>query len=141
MTASEKQTTSPLVYAIGDGDNIRQRMEAKLLFEDLEGCKRVSEAVTAGMKCVSNILKSRQGWSVEFCGGDDILIKVDARDYDPDFLRNAIAEFERCSESTISFGSGYSLQSAYLNLRRAKALGTGKLVCERELTRPSTRTP
>lgn len=78
---------------------------------------------------------SKKGWSVEFCGGDDILIKIDGQEYDPEFLRNAIAEFERCSESTISFGSGYSLQNAYLNLRRAKAQGTGRLVCETELTR------
>ena len=139
MATRQKQITSPWLYAIGDGDNIRQRLETHLLFEDLEGCKRVSEAITAGMKCVSDLLISKRGWSVEFCGGDDILIKIDTQEYDPEFLRNAIAEFERCSESTISFGSGYTLQNAYLNLRRAKALGTGRLVCETEL-RKSTWT-
>jgi hypothetical protein len=133
--SQQPQASSQWVYAIGDGDNIRQRLETHLLFEDLEGCKKVSEAITEGMKCVSDFLASEKGWSVEFCGGDDILIKVDSRKYNPDYLRQAIAVFERCSKSTISFGSGYSLTDAYLNLRRAKAQGTGRLVCETELTR------
>lgn len=131
----QPQASSQWVYAIGDGDNIRQRLENHLLFEDLEGCKDVSEAITEGMKCVSEFMGSKEGWSVEFCGGDDILIKVNSQKYDPEYLRQAIAEFERCSKSTISFGSGYSLKDAYLNLRRAKAQGAGRLVCETELTR------
>ena len=134
MGEFKDQANSSWIYAIGDGDNIRQRMETQLLFDDLEGCKRVSEAITAGMRCVTNLLIKRHGWSLEFCGGDDILLKIDADKYDPTSLRKAIEEFERCSESTISFGSGHSLQNAYLNLRRAKALGAGKLVCEIELT-------
>lgn len=121
-----------MVYVIGDGDNIRQRMERQLLYENVDGCKDVSEAITAGMKYVDNLVSSRRGWEVVFCGGDDILIKVHARYYDPEFIRLIIREFERCSESTMCFGSAKTLQNAYVNLRRAKIFGAGTLICEAE---------
>ncbi|TAN49938.1 MAG: mCpol domain-containing protein [Methylococcaceae bacterium] len=122
----------PLIYVIGDGDNIRQRMEQQLLYGKLDECKKVSEAITAGMRCVNDVITARKGWEVVFCGGDDILVKVCASDYDPNLIRKAIDEFERCSKSTICFGSASSLQEAYLNLRRAKSFGVGILVCETE---------
>lgn len=125
---------SSSVFALGDGDNIRLRMEREILEDRLDACRAVSEAISGGMNLIREFVGSEAGWSVIFSGGDDILLEIHTNSYDPAILRRAMIAFEEITGSTISFGAASTLHDAYLNLRRAKSLGSGKLVCETELT-------
>lgn len=127
------------IYAICDGDNIRQRMESELLYGDLDGCRRVSESIVAGMEAIRNFASENIGWEVIFLGGDDALIQVDLDKYSPNSLREMANVFQTTSGSSLSIGAGRSLQEAYINLRRAKTEESVTLCCETEITLQSLR--
>lgn len=126
-------------YALGDGDNIRLMVERELLAGNVEGCGAVSRAIIDGMSFLDEYFRRKEGWRVIYCGGDDILVEVAAERYDPATVREAISGFKKRAGSSISFGTGSTILSAYLNLRRAKSLHSGLLVCETELTRAPAR--
>lgn len=137
MSSGRGPNSGP-IYVIGDGDNIRQRIEREIFGGDLNACREVSNAISCAMERIKSVALSADGWDVVFCGGDDILLKVEAAAYSPDFIRQMMDEFSRASRSTICFGAARSLPAAYLNLRRAKTRGNGVLVCESEVADPTS---
>lgn len=74
------------------------------------------------------MVSGTDGWELIFSGGDDICISVDAGAYRDDFIHQLMERFSTRTGGTISFGVGESIESAYINLRRAKARGPGVLV-------------
>ena len=116
------------IYAMGDGDNIRQRIEREVLHGNVDACRRVSGEISVAMDRVRCLALATTGCEVVFCGGDDILLRIDRKAYSPTLVRRMMSEFEHASGLTMCFGVADTLVEAYLNLRKAKASGYGVLV-------------
>jgi hypothetical protein len=65
---------------------------------------------------------------VLMAGGDDILLRVECKNYKRTHIEQLAELFQQKTGSTFSFGVGSTVESAYLNLRRAKASGNGSIV-------------
>ncbi len=115
-------------YVLGDGDNIREKVERLLLSGDLDGLSVFSRTLSASMQTMAEQLESGLSAQIVFVGGDDILFEVDKAFFDENKILILIEEFKEKTGVAISFGIGTTLESAYINLRRAKVYGGGKIV-------------
>jgi hypothetical protein len=125
------------VFVIGDGDDIRKRIESYLLNGDLERLGAFSLVLTESIREIAQLALSAMESNIIFAGGDDIFFITTLRDYREEKIRALMAEFSRLTECSISFGIGPSVELAFINLRRAKAKGPGSLVVS---GLPETRT-
>lgn len=120
--------TQKNVYALGDGDRVQGTVDRALLGGDLNAVAEVSRALTRAMELLAASANERDGWTVIFVGGDDILLEIAEADYDEGALQQLMSQFSDVTGGTMSFGVGASVEEAYVNLRRAKSNGTGVLV-------------
>jgi hypothetical protein len=116
------------LYLIGDGDNIRNRIEFYLLNGHLKKLTHFSESLTEAIGILRASAISEMGAEIVYAGGDDIFFHVDKNRYERPILEEMSNTFFRITGSTISFGVGESIEAAFLNLTRAKASGKGQIV-------------
>lgn len=116
------------VYFIGDGDDIRKRVEFFLFNEDMAALSRFSKNLSKAIKSIEEFVASQWGGDILMAGGDDVIFSIDKQFYSKSEMESAMSDFHRATGSTISFGVGATIESAYLNLRRAKASGKGRIV-------------
>jgi hypothetical protein len=65
---------------------------------------------------------------VIIAGGDDIFFIIDISKYQPERIKGLSSLFQSITGSTFSFGTGKSIEAAYVNLRRAKSSGPGNII-------------
>jgi hypothetical protein len=118
---------SNYVYALGDADSIRKKIQGLLLSGELEALARFSAALTAGVRAIAQIVQESIGGKVIFAGGDDILVRFDRSSFSRDLLHDASHRFEQIAGATISFGIGLTAEEAFLNLARAKSMRPGSI--------------
>lgn len=58
-------------------------------------------------------------------GGDDLLFRLPFKSYSRSTLEEIRHRFQDDTSASISFGVGQNVTSAYVNLRKAKAMGGG----------------
>ncbi len=116
------------LYIIGDGDNIRNRVEFYLLNGNLTDLTHYSQNLLKAIEDLQCFARSKMGADIIYAGGDDLLFRLNKKDYERKHLQEALEKFQALSGSTISFGVGESVEEAFLNLRRAKAMGKGEIV-------------
>lgn len=115
-----------LMYVLGDGDRIRSRVESLLLGAELEDLRAFSTALTIAIRECGEILGRELAGEVIVSGGDDLL--VIAKNYDRRVLLDVSRVFLEKTGCTISFGVSRTVESAFISLRRAKAMGGGMVV-------------
>jgi CRISPR/Cas system-associated protein Cas10 (large subunit of type III CRISPR-Cas system) len=115
------------LYILGDGDRIRERIEAALFSRDLARLSEISTALKCGIAMVVDRMVERMLAEVVMAGGDDVLFTVAAENFDIAVVEEIAREFASYTGCTISFGVGASPDEAYLHLRRAKASGGGAI--------------
>lgn len=118
------------VYVLGDGDRIRERVEALLLKNDFEKLARLSQGLTDAINHMKLQAISMMDAEVIIAGGDDIFFRVARPCYRKLHLEELAEVFFEATGSSFSFGVGTNAESAYLNLRRAKASYLGQIVEE-----------
>lgn len=128
-----RSTMSKVLYALGDADNIRRRIEGMLLSNNLQALGEFSAAISTAIQALGEHAKQALGADIIFCGGDDILFLVKPEKFSQDKLKMLMREFTERTGSTISFGVGNSAEEAFLNLARAKSTGSGTLIVDRAL--------
>jgi len=119
---------SEQLFGLGDGDRIRSLMDRALLDGDLEHVRALSEKLTFAINQLANLIREIRGWHLVFAGGDDICFTIDRSAYRHDHIQNLMRCFNQITGGTMSFGVGPTMESAYLNLSRAKSRGPGVLV-------------
>jgi hypothetical protein len=124
-----------LLYALGDGDGVRVAIEKELLAGDLDEAGDVSRRLTCAMQILLDSVRQHPGWQVAYSGGDDLCLIIDRGSYDESIIRDLILQFKNLTGVTISFGIGASVEDAYLNLRRAKALGGNTLMAPSQIAK------
>ncbi len=107
---------------------MREMIDNALFDGDLVRVKQLSQRITSAMKGLSEIAEGAEGWRVIFSGGDDICLTVELFAYREIIIQSLMRRFNELTGGTISFGVGASIESAYINLRRAKSRGRGILV-------------
>lgn len=116
------------LYLLGDGDKIRDRIELCLFTNDLRSLHEFSRELKNSLELLAQQLSDIMGASVIMAGGDDLLASTDPNRYSRDQLAKLSQDYLARTGSTISFGVGPTIDAAYLNLRRAKATGGGKII-------------
>lgn len=116
------------VYALGDGDRVRAAVDRALLGGDLRAVAETSRTLTRAMELLAVSANRCDGWTVVFVGGDDIFLEIADSAYDENTIRELMFQFGEVTGGTICFGVGMTIEKAYVNLRRAKSAGLGKLV-------------
>lgn len=118
------------IYAIGDADRIRERIEHQLLSGNLDQMARFSAELTASfVELIQEVEKTLCAETI-MAGGDDVLFRIARKNYSSNALKNILTHFQVRTGCTISFGVGHEITQAYLNLRRAKAGGGGTIVAD-----------
>jgi len=116
------------IFVLGDGDAIRNKVESYLLKGELERLGEFSLALTEAIFEIKESAISTMGASIVFAGGDDILFMVNSNEYHEEKIKALMEKFSKRTSCSISFGAGANIESAYINLRKAKACGKGILV-------------
>ena len=122
------KTQKTYLYLIGDGDDVRDRVEFYLLNSDLNALTHFSRNLVKAIDVVKEFAVSKMDAEVVYAAGDDVFFCVDKDRYQRTHLEDMMNIFLKIMGSTISFGVGESIEAAFLNLRRAKASGRGKIV-------------
>ena len=122
--------TKALLYALGDGDKIRDRVEYYLFSENFEGLSKFSKSLIEAINSISAIAFSSMNVEVIMAGGDDVLFQITKDKYSLESLLQLAEIFKSSTGNSFSFGIGSTITSAYLNLRKAKSLGGGCVIEE-----------
>lgn len=118
------------IYVLGDGDKIRERVEYFLLSGEFEALADLSQGVTESINAIKSLAVSEMRAEVIMAGGDDILFRVEKTNYQEKQIRQLADFFRERTGNSFSFGVGTTVESAYINLRRAKSSGSGRIVAE-----------
>lgn len=118
------------IFVLGDGDNIRERIETLLFSKDFKKLSAVSEQFTESIKAIKSTAITEMSAEVIMAGGDDILFIVNKKNYSRPKIEYLAELFKSQTGNTMSFGVGETIETAYLNLRKAKASGSGNVVDE-----------
>jgi len=116
------------LFVLGDGDRVQSMIDSALFGGDLSRVQALSASLTLAMHELAEIVRRNNGWHLVFSGGDDICVTVEPWAYREDLIRALMCQFNERTGGSISFGVGESIETAYINLRRAKARGSGVLV-------------
>jgi len=116
MTTSQKY-----IYVLGDGNKIRERVEYYLLRNDLENLANVSKGISDAIQAIKSFSVSLMNAEVIMAGGDDILFRVEYTKYKNEHILQLSEIFQKTSGCSISFGTGESIEEAYINLRKSKS--------------------
>lgn len=108
------------LYVLGDGDKIRERVEFYLLNHDLESLTNFSQNLTIAINEIKEFAISTMSARVILAGGDDILLYVPREQYRTELIQKLQQVFLNITGVTISFGVGKTIETVYINLRRAK---------------------
>lgn len=122
-----KQTVE-YIYILGDGDKIRERVESLLLKSDFSNLAKLSQGLKDAIDKMKSNATANMEAEVFMAGGDDIFFRVDRSRYRKSSLEELAESFRTSTGTTFSFGVGTNVEAAYLNLRRAKASGSGQIV-------------
>jgi CRISPR/Cas system-associated protein Cas10 (large subunit of type III CRISPR-Cas system) len=118
---------------MGDGDNIREKVEFYLLNQNLEDLSTFSRSVTSAIDQLKDMAVQTMNAKIILAGGDDILLSIPSNSYSKAHIQQLQETFHSLTGGTISFGSGKTVEAAYLNLRRAKSSSSLKIVEEEQL--------
>lgn len=118
---------SSFIYALGDADDVRKKLQGSLLDQDLDALSKLSLRLSAAMQELAEIATTRLRAEVVFVGGDDVLLRWKRADFAEGNLRGLMESFRERSAFTISFGVGSNTREAFLNLARSKSVGPGTL--------------
>lgn len=117
------------LFVLGDGDKVRQRLDALLFTGKLEDLKELSRAISEAVLTVAQAAASAMGGEIVVAGGDDLLLRIPADQLNLRLLEQLRRSFhDRTGCCTMSMGAAPDVERAYLNLRRAKAQGGDTLV-------------
>src|SRR5712692_4033301 len=108
------------IYVLGDGDKIREKIEYYLLNHELESLKNFSQGLTSAIDEIKELATSTMNARIILAGGDDILFYVPHEKYRRELIERLQEVFYNISGVTISFGIGRTIETVYINLRRAK---------------------
>lgn len=117
-------------YVLGDADKIRERIDFYLLNHDFKSLSNFSQNLTVAINEIKEVAISTIDAQIILAGGDDILFYVPCEKYRKELVQNLQQVFLDITGVTISFGIGKSIESAYINLRRAKSSKNNKIVEE-----------
>jgi hypothetical protein len=119
------------IYVIGDGDKVRDRLDALLFAGQMESLKQLSTSISEAVFAFARDAVASMGGDIVVAGGDDILLRVPPGTFDSDVLESLRRAFEQQTGGSFSIGAAPEIETAYLNLRRAKARGGNAMIVSR----------
>lgn len=117
------------VFISADGDNMGAKVAKAILANDAESAKKVSQSIIRGELGFVKEAKKRMSAEVIIAGGDDILLKVPAKQFNVqaiDWLRSSYPR--ATSGGTITVGIGNDMIQSHKALVVGKSTGKNKAV-------------
>src|SRR5215216_3473595 len=90
------QEKDQVVYILGDGDRVRERIEGFMLAGDLEALRSLSQQLSKAILRLAQELERRMAAEIIVSAGDDLLVRAPALAYNREALQE-LAEFYRSS--------------------------------------------
>ncbi len=115
-----RATNQEELFVLGDGNQIRVKIENHLYKNDFEAVKNVSESITSAIQKLRELAEEELDAEVIMAGGDDILFIMNKFQYDKNILKNMSAIFKEMTGCSFSFGVGTTIEEAHSNLNKAK---------------------
>jgi hypothetical protein len=125
-----RQQREEYIFVLGDGDHVREQIEYHLFNHDLSLAAKLSQKLVEAISRIKATAISLMKAEVIIAGGDDILFKVRIEDYQTAHIQTLGTLFSHTVGSNISFGVGKTIETAYINLRKAKVSRGAKIVEE-----------
>jgi hypothetical protein len=122
-----------VLFIFGDGDRVHERIEGLLFSNELEALSNFSKNLSNAILLLAEMFTETMGAQVLMSAGDDLLVRLPIANYSRHKLEKIANTYRDQIGSPISFGVGPSIESAYLNLRRAKS-STAQKIVETEVT-------
>ena len=117
-----------MIFLHFDADNIGNLIELLLLDGKLEEAQRMSCKIKSAMNELRNTLERDFGAKVHIFAGDDLIVSLSGRMPTGERIQDMRNVFKKMSGVTISCGSGFSVEDALANLRRAKLSGKNRYI-------------
>lgn len=111
-----------------DADNVGDSIELSLMNEDIKKSQETHFKIQESINSILEKLKTHSGTSILMRGCDDILLSINEKDFDVNFIEKIKREFKIESGFSLSIGIGNSIPIALQNLRIAKLSGKNKIV-------------
>src|SRR5438128_7326278 len=103
---------SSSIFVIGDGDEIRKKVESYLLNGYLEQLGGFSSALTEAVREIARLAIQNMESKIVFAGGDDICFITISSNYHEEKMQALMEEFFKRTECSISFGVGRNIEEA-----------------------------
>ncbi|MFE2032844.1 mCpol domain-containing protein [Streptomyces scopuliridis] len=120
-----------MLFAIIDGDDVGQEIEAHLLANDVSGFVRTSETISATIESLASHTSRVTGVTVVSTGGDSILLQVSENSIAR--LSDELEALQRPGQFTFSVGVGATLRESFIALRMAKTSGKCRITIYSEV--------
>ncbi|MEU5046523.1 mCpol domain-containing protein [Streptomyces griseorubiginosus] len=114
-----------MAFAIIDGDDVGNRIESRILANDVTGFVRTSKMIADAVDRLAEMSSTVPGVDVVSAGGDSILLQVAESSIDP--LSVVLKELQDPESFTFSVGIGQTLRESFIALRMAKSSGKCKI--------------
>ena len=114
-------TSINFIYVLGDGNKIREKIEYYLLRNELEDLAAISKGISDAIQALKSFAISTMDAEIIMAGGDDILFRVKYDKYKKEYISQLSEVFQKISSCSISFGTGESIEEAYISLRKSKS--------------------
>lgn len=113
------------LYLLGDADRVRDGIDQRLLRGHLDDLRAFSFNLTVALAELVSAFQREMDAELIMAGGDDVLLRVLGTRYSRERHSQLCHQFFEATGCRMSFGVSSNLQTAYLNLRRAKSEQTG----------------
>ncbi len=123
-----KNLKEEIIYIIGDGDNIRHKLEYHLLDSNLDDLKTFSHSLINAIESIKIIAIEQMKANIVYATGDEVFFYVCKTNYKRNIIEEMLQIFCRITKCQISFGIGESIEQAFINLRIAKSIEGIKIV-------------
>ncbi|MFF6992999.1 mCpol domain-containing protein [Streptomyces sp. NPDC010273] len=108
-------------FAIIDGDDVGNKIESRILANDVTGFVRTSKMIADTVDRLIDYTSTIPGVTVVSSGGDSILLQVAENSILS--LSEALEELQEPDVFTFSAGIGQTLRESFIALRVAKSSG------------------
>ncbi|MEV6016372.1 mCpol domain-containing protein [Streptomyces sp. NPDC051997] len=113
------------MFAIIDGDDVGNKIESRILANDVTGFVRTSKMIADAVHNLVDYTSTLPGVTVISSGGDSVLLQV-AEDSIAS-LMEALEESQDPGVFTFSAGIGQTLRESFIALRVAKSSGKRRI--------------
>jgi len=114
-----------------DADGVGDAIELALLSGECEKAQEIHNSIQRELKTTLKKLNEIRSCKLLMVGSDDILFLIDKADFNINSIEELRKDFWKATKFTLSIGIANSIETAILNLTKAKLKGKNRIELDR----------